>query len=187
MLTAKKKKELQEMLDKFQRTCQTPFRGDAEFQDRKNQKQAIIDLVENIDVPRKIETIVRIRPGMTAEDYMFRIQMFTIMLIETDKWALSLHGTTKQELTMRMNRYREVSNAMINFTAKHFDIDAMEDMGEVFSKVMEMLRANDQKSRLELFALMKSWVNNEINFIHDGPIPENDAQEIEVNLNTPSL
>lgn len=182
MITDKKKKQLEAMLDNFQKTCQLPFRGDAERQERIDQKKAIVQFVEDMEVkPRRIETVIRFRPEMSAEDYLVRMQFFTMMILEADKWALSLHGTMQKELQMRMNRYRETANGMINFMKQSFDLDAMEDLGETFSKVMDMLRANNKQHREELFALMKAWSEDKIRFIDQPPL-EKDEQEVEVDL-----
>ena len=83
-----------------------------------------------------------------TDDFKHRLFMFVVLSNEASKWAYTMKGNVKYEFHAMLNNYLTASSRLERYCNKFIDMDKVEDVAEVMSRMVEMLTSEnrDRKS-----------------------------------------
>lgn len=84
--------------------------------------------------------------------------MFICPMTETNKLGLSLKGQVRHDFKQKLTAFLDAGNALQRSCEKHYDGDDMEDVAELYSRLLERIATNHDKE----LAFFKAWLDGDI-------------------------
>ena len=90
--------------------------------------------------------------------------MFVLLSNEASKWAYTMKGNVKYEFHAMLNNYLTASSRLERYCNNFINMDKVEDVAEVMSRMVEMLTS---ENREEFLSYMIAYFNGQVKVIKD--------------------
>jgi len=100
----------------------------------------------------------------------FKLWMYTVLMIEADKWAWSIKGSDQvtMKFKQKFNQVLDSNNAFLRHIKDNNIIDDLEDNGEWFSKALEIIHnAEGLKMKEELVLVLREYSEGRVDNCDD--------------------
>ena len=100
----------------------------------------------------------------------FKLWMYTVLMIEADKWAWSIKGSSElsMKFKQKFNQVLDSNNDFIRHIKDNNILDLLEDQGEWFSKALEVIHDTDSlKMKEELVLVLREYSEGRVDNCDD--------------------
>lgn len=100
----------------------------------------------------------------------FNLWMYTVLMIEADKWAWSIKGSdqVRMRFKQKFNQVISANNDFIKYIQDNNVVEMLEDNGEYFSKAIEVIhKAPTLKMKEELVLVLQEYAEGKVDVCSD--------------------